>query len=243
MHASGMTTTTNTTTSSTCSRNGSALRVAAGCVVVAVALVSMTGAASASRSPSLHSTSATAMAIDVYVSDGNGGLKTPDWTTTPPDAQLFSQAGAVLPATWGSYSAASATAVARSKATDHLGQVTDFEVSMTGLIPNGVYSIFVRTYNPDSVNSQCPSVDFTTALRAKHFHAGDPTAFTARRDGQAHFAGRVAGNVLDADQVQLVIIYHADGQTYGAVPNHGEAIGCRPSFSSDAFRHVLVIVK
>ena len=74
-------------------------------------------------------------------------------------------------------------------------------------------------------------------------------SFTADASGNARLHAEDDGCLLDAAQVYYEVIYHADGQTWGALPNHAEAASfaeggpCRSSYSSDAFRHVLIAQK
>jgi hypothetical protein len=43
--------------------------------------------------------------------------------------------------------------------------------------------------------------------------------------------------------VNLVVIWHVDGPSYGPVPNRTMAEGCRSSYGVDAIRHLLIIAK
>ncbi|MGH3862733.1 hypothetical protein [Actinokineospora sp.] len=68
----------------------------------------------------------------------------------------------------------------------------------------------------------------------------------AAADGTVAFRGKLDGSLLDsALQVFFSVIYHFDGQTYGAQPNAGEfqtqGENCRSSFGEDAMRHLLVL--
>ena len=58
---------------------------------------------------------------------------------------------------------------------------TDFLIRMSGLIPNGVYSLFYRTFNPDSNNAYCPDVEPTLALTSafRQLQKPDPDPFIA----------------------------------------------------------------
>lgn len=56
------------------------------------------------------------------------------------------------------------------------------------------------------------------------------------------------GALLDATKVDLVLIYHFDGQTYGELANYGEFVTqgeefCRSSYGADAMRQLVVIQK
>ncbi len=65
------------------------------------------------------------------------------------------------------------------------------------------------------------------------------------------FLASVAQNLLAAQQLQVDLIYHFNGQTYGPVANAAEAAGpvasnnglCRSSYGIDAMRQMLIIQK
>jgi hypothetical protein len=181
---------------------------------------------------------------DVYVIVGST-LRNPD-ATTDASAPLFNNAGVNLGLTWGAWSAASATSVVRvsggSKAR------TDVRLTLSGLVPGGVYSVFWGTLLPDSENPLCPGVERTLPLPS--VDAGqlpDASSFVAGSDGTAAFRGSLAGNLLTATQVFFSLIYHFDGQTWGSLPNHGEfntqGADCRSSFGDDAMRQLLILQK
>ena len=160
-----------------------------------------------------------------------------------------------------------ADAVAREKAIDRMivvaamedaiqkaarqryGSETDVRLSLTGLRPGGVYSVFYGTLGPDSENPLCPGVERTLALPAVKPDASalDTSSFTADASGAADFHGSLEGHLLDASQVFFSIVYHSDGLTYGPLPNAGESstqgANCRSSFGEDAMRQLLVLQK
>ena len=178
----------------------------------------------------------------------NNALTVVDPASTPASAPLFSLEGNPLNVTWGQFSSATAT----SNATQD-GDHTDFDIHLSGLIPNGVYSLFYRTFGPDSNNPFCPNVEPTVALTARHPDQQQPDAdsFVADSSGNAEFDGRVAGRLLDATQLQIAVIYHFDGKTYGPVANAAEANGpvasngglCQSSYGIDAMRQLVIIQK
>ena len=61
----------------------------------------------------------------------------------------------------------------------------------------------------------------------------------------------MAGNLLAAAQLQVNVIYHFNGQTYGPVANEAEAQGpaaslgglCGSSYGIDAMRQFIIIQK
>jgi hypothetical protein len=186
--------------------------------------------------------------LDVFTIGSNGSLIAVDPSSTPDSAPLFNLGGTPLNLTWGQFSSATATSEAKQD-----GNHTDFDIRLSGLIPNGVYSLFYRTFGPDSNNAICPNVEPTVALTARQPHRQQPDAdsFVADNSGNAEFDGRVAGRLLDAQQLQIVVIYHFDGKTYGPVTNAAEANGpdpsngglCRSSYGIDAMRQTLIIHK
>jgi len=182
---------------------------------------------------------------DVFVIVGST-LRNPD-ATTDPSAPLFNNAGVNLNFTWGAWSAASATSEVRTSGKAKSAR-TDVRLTFSGLVPGGVYSVFWGTLLPDSENPLCPGVERTLALPS--VDAGqqpDASSFVAGANGTAAFRGGLAGNLLNASQVWFSIVYHFDGQTWGALPNHGEfntqGADCRSSFGDDAMRQMLVLQK
>jgi hypothetical protein len=177
----------------------------------------------------------------------NNALTVVDPASTPASAPLFSFEGNPLNVTWGQFSSATAT----SEVKQHRSH-TDFDILLSGLIPNGVYSLFYRTFGPDSNNAICPNVEPTVALTAAfpQFQKPDSSSFTANGSGTALFFGRVTGNLLAATQLQIAVIYHFDGKTYGPVANAAEANGpggpgvpCQSSYGIDAMRQLVIIQK
>jgi hypothetical protein len=189
---------------------------------------------------------------DVYTLDSQGILIPVDPSLTPASAPLYNLGGTALNLTWGQWSSATATSYAWTvtvKGTTY----TDFVIGMSGLVPNGVYSLFYRTFGPDSNNAFCPDVEPQVALTAAfpRLQNPDPDSFVASGSGRALFVARVAQNLLAAQQLQMDVIYHFNGQTYGPVANAAEAAGpvasdnglCRSSYGIDAMRQMLIIQK
>jgi hypothetical protein len=166
---------------------------------------------------------------------------------TDPSAPLYSNSGVWLDRTWGQWSAAAAGSVVKS--TGGRMARTDVLLGFTGLVPNGVYSVFWGTLQPDSENPLCPGVERTLALAGTDpAQAPDASSFVAAGDGTAAFRGRLDGALLDsAAQVFFSLVYHFDGKTYGPLPNAGEfqtqGATCRSSFGEDAMRHLLILQK
>jgi hypothetical protein len=188
---------------------------------------------------------------DVYTIGSNGSLIAVDPSSTPATAPLFNLAGTPLNLTWGQFSSATAKSyvwtVTRRGVTD-----TRFLIRLSGLIPNGVYSLFYRTFSPDSNNAFCPNVEPSIALTAaSRSQQPDPDSFIANGSGQAVFVASVAQDLPAAQQLQVSVIYHFDGKTYGPVANAGEAQGpvaslgglCRSSYGIDAMRQFLIVQK
>jgi hypothetical protein len=189
---------------------------------------------------------------DVYTLDPEGNLISVNPTLTPASAPLYNVAGDPMNLTWGQFSAATATSYAWT-VTDHGTTYTDFLIGMSGLVPHGVYSLFYRTFSPDSNNAFCPIVEPTVALTAAfpQFQKPDPDSFIANSSGRALFFAGVAQNLLAAQGLQVSVIYHFNGQTYGPVANQFESQGpvasnnglCRSSYGIDAMRQFLIIQK
>jgi hypothetical protein len=124
---------------------------------------------------------------------------------------------------------------------------------MSGLVPNGVYSLFYRVFGPDSNNALCPDVEPSFALTAAfpQVQKPDPDSFIASGSGKALFFASNAQDLLTAQQLQVNVIYHLDGKTYGPVANFAESQGpvasngglCRSSYGIDAMRQFLIIQK
>lgn len=172
-------------------------------------------------------------------------LRTPT-ADTDPDEPLFNDAGAALPVSWGEWSAASATAAART-----VGKRTDVSLAFSGLIPGGVYSVFWGSLNPDSEHPDCPGVERTLPLlsAAGKKQLPDPSSFIAGSDGRATFSGQADAVLLGAYQAWYSIVYHLNGQSYHPFPNAGEYLShddggpCRSSFGHDAMRQLIVFQK
>jgi hypothetical protein len=189
---------------------------------------------------------------DVFTIGSNGSLIPVDPSMTPTSAPLFNLAGSPLNLTWGQWDSATANSDAWT-VSYHGTTYTDFVIVMRGLVPGGVYSLFYRTFGPDSNNAYCPDIEPQVALTAAfpRFQKPDPDSFIASSSGKAVFVASVAQNLLAAQQLQVDVIYHFDGQTYGPVANAGEAAGpsatfnglCRSSYGIDAMRQMLIIQK
>ena len=121
-------------------------------------------------------------------------------------------------------------------------------LELSGLVTNGVYSLFYVTVGPDSENPLCPGVERGLPLTSQDKdQTPDSSSFVADASGRAEFRGRVDGQLLDATQLAYFVIYHADGQTYGSLPNRGEYLtqgpNCRTSFGEDAMRQAVIYQK
>ncbi len=181
----------------------------------------------------------------------NGALTVVDPASTPASAPLFNLEGNPLHLTWGQFSSATTQSVALTVTRRGI-DYTDVGIVMRGLIPNGVYSLFYRTFNPDSNNAACPNVEPTVALTAAfpQFQKPDADSFLASSSGRAFFLASVAGRLLDAAQFQIAVIYHFDGKTYGPVANQAESQGvpgpgemCQSSYGIDAMRQLVIVQK
>jgi len=214
----------------------------AAAIIAALALVAV--APPASAAPPDQADAVEVHERDVFVIVGST-LRNPD-ATTDPSAPLFNNAGVNLELTWGEWSAASATSTVRTSGKSNAR--TDVRLRFSSLVPGGTYSVFYGTLNPDSENPLCPGVERTLALPSvDRDQSPDASSFVAGSDGTAAFRGSLDGNLLTANQVFFSIVYHFDGQTYGALPNRGEFLtqgeNCRSSFGDDAMRQLLVLQK
>jgi hypothetical protein len=169
---------------------------------------------------------------------------------TPPDAPLFNVAGVALPVTWAQWQAATAESTVIT--TGGHASKTLALIRLSGLIPNGVYSMFYGTLEPDSENPGCPGVERTLPLTsiAPHVQRPDASSFVADASGNAFYVGRVDGDLLASYQVFFSVVYHFDGGTYDPYPNKGEFLThdrddtpCRSSFGEDAMRQLLILQK
>jgi hypothetical protein len=125
---------------------------------------------------------------DVFTLSANGTLIPTLPLSTPPSAPLFNLAGNALNLTWGQWS--SATAKSYAWTVTHNGTThTQFLITMSGLVPNGVYSLFYRTFGPDSNNALCPNIEPAVALTAAfpQFQTPDPDSFAATSSGKGLF--------------------------------------------------------
>ncbi len=109
------------------------------------------------------------------------------------------------------------------------GAVTRYELNFTGLIPNGVFTLWNI---PFSV-SVGPGSGLSGSIGAGSLGAanGSQNAFVAAEDGTAAITLSVIGGnplsvfgeaprctLTDARGLMLVVLYHIDGQTYGPDP-------------------------
>jgi hypothetical protein len=184
---------------------------------------------------------------DVYVQAESGRLENPD-DLTATDAPLYNVAGSALDVTWGEFSSATASSRVVTIGPPHASR-TDALIRFDGLIPNGVYSVFYITFGPDSRNPLCETAERGIPLTSLHGdrQQPDPSSFVAGADGSATYHGRVDGALLDAKLVQLVLIYHFDGETYHPLANYGESVtqgeNCRSSWGADAMRQLVIAQK
>ena len=158
---------------------------------------------------------------------------------TSPNESLFNINGTQLGFTWGQFQAVDAS----SRVSCRRDGTTEVRVRLTGLIPNGVYSIFYRTFGPDSVNPFCPNEERSRVVPNLCHGPGcggvaPDSRIVADENGNASFVGRVDGCLLDATTVLLDVIYHSNGVTYGQLPNalefQTQLRPCQASASCDA---------
>jgi hypothetical protein len=169
-------------------------------------------------------------------------------TGTDPSAPLFNDAGVGLGVTWGQWQAAGGRATARVRGG---GSSTTVKLTLTGLIPGGVYSVFWGTLDPDSEHPECPGVERSlplTSLKGAR-QVPDASSFVARDGGRASYEGSAPGNILAAGQTFFWVIYQSDGEADHPFPNRGEKLtagseaGCRSSFGEDAMRQLTILMR
>jgi hypothetical protein len=183
---------------------------------------------------------------DVFVIVGST-LRNPT-ADTDPGAPLFTNSGVAMDLTWGEWSAATATSRA-SVIGNPSDPRTDIRLSMGGLVPGGLYSVYWGTLGPDSEQPRCPGVERTLPLDAlgATAKAPAPNAFVVDATGTADFHGRVDRDLLVAGQVFVTVVYHLFGRTSYPFPNIGEYLTqgetCRSSFGEDSMRHLIVLQK
>jgi hypothetical protein len=222
--------------------------IAVGAVCMALAVQAPTAGALTTLTTPAPDVGIVPFAGDVYTASLNGTLTPVLPDSTPASAPLYNLAGNALNVTWGQWSSATAKSLA-STVTLHGVSYTAILIGMNGLVPNGVYSLFYRTFAPDSANPVCGAVgalDPLVALTAAfpRLQKPDPDSFVATSSGKGLFLASVPGNLLSVQILEIVLIYHFDGHTYGPVPNSGEANNnCTSSYGIDAMRQMIIIQK
>lgn len=202
--------------------------------------------------PAAHAAPAdTADAVQVYERDVfvivGSSLRTPT-AETDPSAPLFTNTGIAMDLTWGEWSAA--TAASRASVIGGPNRPrTDVRLTLGGLAPGGLYSVYWGTIGPDSEQPLCPNVERTLPLDAAvpTAMAPAPNAFVVDDTGAVDFHGRVDGDLLGATQVFFTVVYHLFGEAPYPFPNLGERLTqgetCRSSFGEDSMRQLLVLQK
>ncbi|MGH9162496.1 MAG: FG-GAP repeat protein [Vicinamibacteraceae bacterium] len=190
---------------------------------------------------------------DVFVLE-DGRLRNPSARTRDGEP-LFNLEGAPLPITWDKWTDPRGESIARCD-----NDRTTVLITLEGLVPNGVYSLFYTTLGPDSENLSCPNIERSLPLYAARpcmdgeqdlpypfCNQPDAASFIADRYGRMLFMARVDGCLLDAVQLSYQVVYHADGQTYGDLPNRREFETqgplCRDSWGTDAMRQLQILQK
>jgi hypothetical protein len=159
---------------------------------------------------------------DVTYLTADNTILHPD-ANTPDTAVLHNSGGGqLIGATWGQWRAATATSAMRCSSGD-----TEAKLTFSALVPNAVYSIFYRTFGPDSFNAFCPNEERTVLLppacKGGRCVPLLDSKFTTDATGGATYAGIVEGKcLLDATQVFLEVDFHLDGMTWGQLPNRLE---------------------
>jgi hypothetical protein len=226
--------------------------IATGLALLGLATRTTVAGASAVFTPPTPALGIVPFAGDVFTVGSNGSLITVDPRYTLDTAPLFNLGGSPLNLTWGQFRMATAKSyvwTVTHRGTTH----TQFLIALSGLVPNGIYSLFYRTFSPDSNNALCPDVEPSIALPSAfpQLQKPDPDSFIATGAGKALYFASVPQDLLAAQMLQVSVVYHFDGKTYGPVANAGEASGpvaglggrCRSSYGIDAMRQFLIIQK
>jgi len=134
--------------------------------------------------------------------------------------QIFGPDG--HPVTWGEWNRAAGTAKINCT-----GQGTRLNMSMSGLIPNGVYSMWCMQFQAPGFDTAYTNVSGFGAAGAND---GSQNVFTASPRGEARFHvscpagplsvnGSIAGCIpTDEYELHFVGIYHMDGKPGAATP-------------------------
>jgi hypothetical protein len=209
-----------------------------------ILLTATLGATAAARAQGVDREDGTeVLASDVRVLEG-GLLREPNGLTAS-DAILFNVAGTDMGVTWGRWR--QGTATSRAHCTGGAKR-TDVRLRMSGLVPNGIYSVFYAQFEPDSRNPLCPGEERLLPVTSKDpEQAPDAASFIVDANGEADFQGRVEGCLFDSAKLTFMLIYHLDGMTYGDLPNRGAFVTqgpeCRTSYGSDAMRQTMILQK
>lgn len=173
---------------------------------------------------------------------------------TLPTEPLYTLTGSPLNLTWGEFQTASARSMVSCKPDGN----TSLRVRLSNLRPNAVYSLFYRTFTPDSANPYCMNGLRSVVVPERCTGAGcvpvEDSRIDTDADGEATYVGEVPGCLLDATTLLLDVIYHSNGTTYGPLPSQlafqtQQPAGCRDcpscdsSFGRDAHLQVVIIQK
>lgn len=172
--------------------------------------------------------------VNMFVRGPGNSMVTP---TTPASTPLWGVHSGLVPIpapdghqiTLGEWSAVQMTASAKC-----VTQGTHVSIHATGLIPKGVYTIWVLVFN----GPFDPTFSTLVGIGALGASDGSQNAFQASASGKGQLnvimpAGilsarpyPVTGCLLDEVEVHLVGAYHFDGNTYGPTPGypHGSEI-------------------
>jgi hypothetical protein len=178
---------------------------------------------------------------------------------TSPTAPLFNLTGSTLDMTWGTFQ----MVAARSRVNCERNGTTIIRVRLANLRPNAVYSLFYRTFGPDSINPRCiaqeRSIVVPERCTGRRCTPVEDSRIETDAKGEAAYVGEVAGCLLEATTLLFDVIYHLNGTTYGSLPNQLEfqtqnPLGCtdtsqpgcntcQSSFGNDAMRQAVIIQK
>jgi hypothetical protein len=135
-------------------------------------------------------------------------------------SQLFGPDG--HPVTWGEFNAVSGSAKINCT-----GQGTRINMSVSGLIPNGVYSLWCMTFTPPGFDTAYTNVSGFGAAGAAD-GSGNVFIASSRGDARLHVlckagplsvSGSIGGCIpVDEYELHFVAIYHNDQKPHGSTP-------------------------
>ena len=120
------------------------------------------------------------------------------------------------PLTFGEFSQARGTASVK-----YTPMGSHVVIKASGLIPNGVYTVWLLTFAAPGYTPNYENLTSETALGPLD---GSRNSFTASPAGEAVLSTFHASRLFDEFEFQFAVVYHPDGQTYGPTPGPADAL-------------------